>query len=382
MRQPADEVATTTKIRRWNHGRDRRLEPRRRRRTRCIASRPRRRTPPPRTRRSREDAASRAATNPYGVRDLNFVRLGRPPKNPAAIAAAAARDAAADAERDDAGVKNDAPPERARVARVRRRARGRGSTLLPLRQPAGGGDAHRDGTRTRVQSLRCVFLLGRAPGRHVLRVVRARGEVVDAEVVDAAGAGADADAAEDEDDGDDDWTDQETLMLLEGLERHGEKWTEVADHVGTKTAEECVRRFARLPIEDAFVEDVDPATRARGAGRGAGNVGKTFDDEIVGEWGALGVPDPNAAAKDDIVTPFAGAPNPVMANVAFLATCVGPRVAAAAARAALAYLSAAAEGDDDEEGGDVDVDIDGKERRRTRRKPTPRGWTWTAKARD
>ena len=74
------------------------------------------------------------------------------------------------------------------------------------------------------------------------------------------------------------------------------------------------------------------------------------------------MPDPNAAAKDDIVTPFAGAPNPVMANVAFLATCVGPRVAAAAARAALAYLSAAAEGDDDEEGGDVDVDIDGKER--------------------
>ena len=172
-------------------------------------------------------------------------------------------------------------------------------------------------------------------------------------------------------------------MLLEGLERHGEKWTEVADHVGTKTAEECVRRFARLPIEDAFVEDVDPATRARGAGRGAGNVGKTFDDEIVGEWGALGVPDPNAAAKDDIVTPFAGAPNPVMANVAFLATCVGPRVAAAAARAALAYLSAAAEETTTRRRATSTWTSTGRRGRRTRRNPTPRGWTWTAaKARD
>ena len=115
------------------------------------------------------DAASRAATNPYGVRDLNFVRLGRPPKNPAAIAAAAARDVAADAERY-AGRRTTRLNARGPRAP---RARGRGSTLLPLRQPAGGGDAHRDGTRTRVQ-LR-VFLLGRAPGRHVLRVVRARG---------------------------------------------------------------------------------------------------------------------------------------------------------------------------------------------------------------
>ena len=314
------------------------------------------------------DAASRAATNPYGVRDLNFVRLGRPPKNPAAIAAAAARDAAADAERDDAGVKNDAPPERACRACASALA-GAGRPYYHCANPPAAA------TPTATEREHGFNLCGACFFSGALPDGTSSASFARAEVVDAAGAGADAaeDEEEDEDDGDDDWTDQETLMLLEGLERHGEKWTEVADHVGTKTAEECVRRFVRLPIEDAFVEDVDPGTRARGAGRGAGNVGKTFDDEIVGEWGALGVPDPNAAAKDDIVTPFAGAPNPVMANVAFLATCVGPRVAAAAARAALAYLSAAAEGDDDEEEGDVDVDIDGKEREANAAKPDAEG---------
>ena len=154
---------------------------------------------------ARDAAARDASTNPYGVRDLNFVRLGRPPKNPAAIAAAAARDAAADAERDDAG-DEERRASRARVSRVRRRARGRGPTLLPLRQSAADVRPDGDGTRTRVPSVRRVFLLGRAPGRHVLRVVRARVAVVDAEVVDAGtgatdASGGDADAAEDEDDG-------------------------------------------------------------------------------------------------------------------------------------------------------------------------------------
>lgn len=32
------------------------------------------------------------------------------------------------------------------------------------------------------------------------------------------------------------WSQQETLLLLEGLEMFGDDWTEVADHVGTKSA--------------------------------------------------------------------------------------------------------------------------------------------------
>ena len=58
-------------------------------------------------------------------------------------------------------------------------------------------------------------------------------------------------------------------------------------------------------------------------------------------------------SPNDLSVPFAGAPNPVMSNVAFLATCVAPRVAAAAARAALEAM--------DEEAGADAMDGDGKE---------------------
>ena len=52
----------------------------------------------------------------------------------------------------------------------------------------------------------------------------------------------------------------------------------------------------------------------------------------------MGRPDVDVRGPNDLTVPFAGAPNPVMSNVAFLATCVTPRVAAAAAKAALHAL--------------------------------------------
>lgn len=47
----------------------------------------------------------------------------------------------------------------------------------------------------------------------------------------------------------DEWSDQETLLLLEGLEMFGDNWNEIADHVGSKTVQQCVLQFLRLPIE-------------------------------------------------------------------------------------------------------------------------------------
>jgi SWI/SNF related-matrix-associated actin-dependent regulator of chromatin subfamily C len=48
------------------------------------------------------------------------------------------------------------------------------------------------------------------------------------------------------------WTEQETLLLLEGLEMHDEDWNKVAEYVG-RTREECVLKFLQLPIEDEFL---------------------------------------------------------------------------------------------------------------------------------
>jgi len=105
------------------------------------------------------------------------------------------------------------------------------------------------------------------------------------------------------------WSREETLLLLEGLEMYAENWDLVAEHVGTKGRDACIMQFLRLPIEETFLSEVsrDP-----------------LDNN--GDFGEA----PSADAL-----PFAGAPNPVMALISFLASAVSPEIAATAARAAL-----------------------------------------------
>lgn len=100
-----------------------------------------------------------------------------------------------------------------------------------------------------------------------------------------------------------DWTEQETLLLLEGLEMYKDDWNKVCEHVGSRTQDECILHFLRLPIEDPYLED----------------------PEAGGVLGPL--------AYQPI--PFSKSGNPIMSTVAFLASIVDPRVAAAAAKSAM-----------------------------------------------
>ncbi|XP_023297584.2 SWI/SNF complex subunit SMARCC2 isoform X1 [Lucilia cuprina] len=102
------------------------------------------------------------------------------------------------------------------------------------------------------------------------------------------------------------WTDQETLLLLEGLELHKDDWNKVCEHVGTRTQDECILHFLRLPIEDPYLED---------------------DGGFLGPLGCQPIP-------------FSKSGNPIMSTVAFLASVVDPRVAAAAAKAAMEEFAA------------------------------------------
>lgn len=52
-----------------------------------------------------------------------------------------------------------------------------------------------------------------------------------------------------------DWTEQETLLLLEALELYKDDWNKVCEHVGSRTQDECILHFLRLPIEDPYLED-------------------------------------------------------------------------------------------------------------------------------
>merc|ERR1711899_395150 len=99
-----------------------------------------------------------------------------------------------------------------------------------------------------------------------------------------------------------DWTEQETLLLLEGLEMFKDDWNKVCEHVGSRTQDECILHFLRLPIEDPYLEQP--------------------------EHGALG-----PLAYQPI--PFSNSGSPIMSTVAFLASVVDPRVAAAAAKSAM-----------------------------------------------
>jgi SWI/SNF related-matrix-associated actin-dependent regulator of chromatin subfamily C len=102
----------------------------------------------------------------------------------------------------------------------------------------------------------------------------------------------------------DDWTDAEVLLLLEGVEMFDDDWSRIEETVGTRTAQQCIRKFLELPIEDPYL-----ATEA--------SVGPLRHGRI----------------------PFEQADNPVMSVVAFLAGVVGPGVAADAAKTALHHLT-------------------------------------------
>ncbi|KAL5715214.1 hypothetical protein ACHQM5_017068 [Ranunculus cassubicifolius] len=77
------------------------------------------------------------------------------------------------------------------------------------------------------------------------------------------------------------WTDQETLLLLEALELFGENWSEIAEHVATKSKAQCILHFVQMPIEDTFLEGKDD-----------------FDATLQGSNGADPVCDDSTALKE------------------------------------------------------------------------------------
>ena len=88
----------------------------------------------------------------------------------------------------------------------------------------------------------------------------------------------------------------------QGLELFKDDWNKVSGHVTTRSQDECILHFLRLPIEDPYLEDTP--------------------GEKLGPLAYQPIP-------------FSQQGNPVMSTVAFLASVVDPRVAAAAAKSAL-----------------------------------------------
>ncbi|XP_020207229.1 SWI/SNF complex subunit SWI3C isoform X2 [Cajanus cajan] len=133
----------------------------------------------------------------------------------------------------------------------------------------------------------------------------------------------------------DSWTEQETLLLLEAVEVYNDNWNEIADHVGTKSKAQCILHFLRLPVEDGKLENMNVSSLSLSS-----NVMNQDDNGRLRCCSNGYSAGPVHYSRDsDGRLPFANSGNPVMALVAFLASAVGPRVAATCAHAALAALS-------------------------------------------
>jgi SWI/SNF related-matrix-associated actin-dependent regulator of chromatin subfamily C len=51
----------------------------------------------------------------------------------------------------------------------------------------------------------------------------------------------------------DEWSDQEVLLLLEAIEMFDDDWAQIEEHVKTRTAHQCIKKFLDLPIEEPYV---------------------------------------------------------------------------------------------------------------------------------
>ncbi|KAJ8563616.1 hypothetical protein K7X08_032068 [Anisodus acutangulus] len=133
----------------------------------------------------------------------------------------------------------------------------------------------------------------------------------------------------------DTWTDQETLLLLEGMQLYNENWNQIAEHVGTKSKAQCILHFVRLPVDGAPLENIElPGA----SGLSSSCTGEDHNKSCSILNGNLAGPSTENLDSDSKF-PFENCGNPVMSLVAFLASAVGPRVAAACAHASLAALS-------------------------------------------
>lgn len=106
------------------------------------------------------------------------------------------------------------------------------------------------------------------------------------------------------------WEEAEDLALLEAIEMFRDDWNKVSEHVGSRTQEECLIRFLRLPIEEPYLKNHHS-------------------------------PQTNQEHSPPTSQPvsFSKTGNPIMSTVAYLASVVDPRVSSAAAQAAREEIS-------------------------------------------
>lgn len=106
-----------------------------------------------------------------------------------------------------------------------------------------------------------------------------------------------------------DWSDKETLHLLEAVMHYRDDWKKVAEHVNGRTAKECVSHFVKLSFGEQFMGPLDSDEVNDDINQSTGQSGK----ESVSQSATL-----PPVAKKMRLNPLADASNPIMAQVNIL----------------------------------------------------------------
>lgn len=125
-----------------------------------------------------------------------------------------------------------------------------------------------------------------------------------------------------------DWTDKETLQLLEAAMHFGDDWKKVSEYVSGRSDNECVAHFIKLPFGEQFV------------GQKSAEDNKSYQSKDQNDPEMeLQTSDTALANKKARLNPLADASNPIMAQAAFLSALGGVELSEVAAQAAVNSLS-------------------------------------------
>uniref|UniRef100_A0A2P2JMJ2 SWI/SNF complex subunit SWI3B n=2 Tax=Rhizophora mucronata TaxID=61149 RepID=A0A2P2JMJ2_RHIMU len=124
-----------------------------------------------------------------------------------------------------------------------------------------------------------------------------------------------------------DWTEKETLQLLEAIMQYGDDWRKVAQNVTGRSEKDCITHFIKLPFGKEF-------TGSSVSGDVDNKCGQIKEREDVDCGSEAMVP-----CKRMRLSPLADASNPIMAQAAFLSALAGVDIAEAAAQAAVSVLT-------------------------------------------
>ncbi|KAL6182658.1 hypothetical protein ACLB2K_044073 [Fragaria x ananassa] len=145
------------------------------------------------------------------------------------------------------------------------------------------------------------------------------------------------------------WTEAETLLLLESVVKYGDDWDRVAQNVQTKTKVDCIAKLIDLPFGEV------PLGSGHRKGKHSGNLSgskqgqlslsecqeaiktksheQANDSEQNGDTANQGPP-----LKKQCVTSLSDSSSSLITQVSALSTLVGPHITAAAAEAAVTIL--------------------------------------------